>query len=299
MLRWRLLFGTLLIVALVGLCRLDATAAVPGVYLLPIAILAALLATQELLGLLAAAGIRPMPWLMYVGNVLLVAYPWAGEHAARYSTGGGAPGFSATLLLNILNFALGALLFAVFLVEMRRYREPGRATANLAGSVFALLYVGVMLMSAVALRMDGGIGVMAAWIIVVKMGDTGAYTVGRLIGRHKLAPRISPGKTLEGAFGDLAFSCLGAWLAFRWIVPWTTPEYVALSPQWGWLVFGLLVGAAGMVGDLAESLLKRDVGRKDSSDWMPGFGGILDILDSLLLSAPVAYFCWASGLIGR
>ena len=70
------------------------------------------------------------------------------------------------------------------------------------------------------------------------------------------------------------------------------------SPWWGWIAFGLLVGGAGMVGDLAESLLKRDVGRKDSSTWMPGFGGVLDVLDSLLLSAPVAWACWAFGLVG-
>ena len=68
---------------------------------------------------------------------------------------------------------------------------------------------------------------------------------------------------------------------------------------WGWVVFGLLVGGAGMIGDLAESLLKRDVGRKDSSDWLPGFGGVLDIIDSLLLSAPVAWFCWIAGIVGR
>jgi phosphatidate cytidylyltransferase len=70
------------------------------------------------------------------------------------------------------------------------------------------------------------------------------------------------------------------------------------GPWWGWIAFGLLVGGAGMVGDLAESLLKRDVGRKDSSTWMPGFGGVLDVLDSLLLSAPVAWACWAFGLVG-
>jgi phosphatidate cytidylyltransferase len=137
------------------------------------------------------------------------------------------------------------------------------------------------------------------------MGDIGAYTVGRLIGRHKMAPLISPGKTIEGAFGALAFSCLGAWLAFQFVVPWTA-EHSAVAMQWshpwslwwGWIVFGLLVGAAGMLGDLAESLLKRDVGRKDSSTWLPGFGGVLDILDSLLLSAPVAWACWFFGLVG-
>ena len=132
------------------------------------------------------------------------------------------------------------------------------------------------------------------------MGDTGAYTVGRLIGRHKMAPLISPGKTIEGALGALAFSCLGSWAAFKWIVPLAMkhPELQS-HDTWRWIIFGLLVGAAGMLGDLAESLLKRDVGVKDSSTWMPGFGGVLDILDSLLLSAPVAWFCWASGLVGR
>ena len=65
------------------------------------------------------------------------------------------------------------------------------------------------------------------------------------------------------------------------------------------LLFGLLVAAAGMLGDLAESLIKRDVGCKDSSTWMPGFGGVLDILDSVLLAAPVAWICWAMGLVGR
>ena len=66
----------------------------------------------------------------------------------------------------------------------------------------------------------------------------------------------------------------------------------------GWLVFGLAMGIAGIVGDLAESLLKRNVGVKDSSSWMPGFGGVLDILDSLLLSAPIAWLCWALGVVG-
>ena len=91
---------------------------------------------------------------------------------------------------------------------MLRYRKPGGATANVAGGVLAFLYVGMMLQYAMLLRLWFGVGVLAAWIIVVKMGDTGAYTVGRLIGRHKMAPLISPGKTIEGAVGGLLFSCL-------------------------------------------------------------------------------------------
>jgi phosphatidate cytidylyltransferase len=149
------------------------------------------------------------------------------------------------------------------------------------------------------LRLIWGIGALAAWVIVVKMGDVGAYIVGRMIGRHKMAPLLSPGKTIEGAVGDLAFSCLGSWLAFQYVVPRTTSTNLDAGPWWGWIAFGLLVGGAGMIGDLAESLLKRDVGVKDSSPWLPGFGGVLDMIDSLLLAAPVAWFCWATGLVGR
>ena len=78
------------------------------------------------------------------------------------------------------------------------------------------------------------------------------------------------------------------------------PPYVEQLPGQpsGWFIFGLLMGSVGMLGDLAESLLKRDVGCKDSSAWMPGFGGVLDILDSLLLSAPIAWLCWSLGIVG-
>jgi phosphatidate cytidylyltransferase len=134
---------------------------------------------------------------------------------------------------------------------------------------------------------------------VVKMGDIGAYAIGRLIGRHKLAPRLSPGKTIEGVVGALAFSCLASWAVFRWLTPVWTPSSVRPGPWWGWIAFGLVVSVAGIVGDLAESLLKRDVGLKDSSHWLPGFGGVLDMLDSLLLSAPVAWLLWATGMVGR
>jgi phosphatidate cytidylyltransferase len=266
-----------------------------------LALIVSVLATQEVLGLLAAAGMRPVPWLAYVGNMLLIAYEWAMLYGADSLVRAGRGETDAFLfwLLHLLAMAPGLLLFAVVIAEMCRYRSPGGAIANLAGSLLAFLYIGIMLKFAVSLRMDWGMGALAAWIIVVKMGDTGAYTVGRLIGRHKLVPLISPGKTVEGAVGDLVFSWLGSWLVFRWLLPLSAPEAVGPGPWWGWIVFGLLVGTAGMVGDLAESLLKRDVGRKDSSDWLPGFGGVLDILDSLLLSAPVAYYCWASGLVGR
>ncbi len=304
MLRWRFLFGTLLIAALVALCWLDQrTTAVPGAWLMPVAIAAALLGTKEVLDLAAAAGMRPLRWTVYLGNVLLVTGTWLATLDWLLTPSGLLLGLRLSPRTSLwetpLLFSLGAATLLVLFGEMASYRKPGGNMANLAVGIFALVYLGLMLGFAVQMRMAWGVGSLAAWVIVVKMGDTGAYTVGRLIGRHKLAPRISPGKTSEGLIGALLFACLGSWAAFRWIVPFTaaSPSINKLPLAWGWLVFGLLVGLAGVMGDLAESLLKRDVGAKDSSTWLPGFGGVLDILDSLLLSAPVAWFCWACGLV--
>jgi phosphatidate cytidylyltransferase len=304
MLRWRLILGTLIIAALVGLCWFDHLSKVPGVWLLPVAIVAVVLGTKEVLDMAALAGLRPLRWAVYLGNVLLVCSNWAAvlQWSHRLPFGWQMNGmlYGTTCLWTLATLsALGAGVILLFLGEMARYRQPGGNTANLAAGVLGLIYVGVLMSFAVQLRFFWGIAGIAAWVIVVKMGDTGAYTVGRLIGRHKMAPAISPGKTIEGAFGALAFSCFGAWASFRWLVPALMPESAATGLSWGWILFGLLVGLAGMLGDLAESMLKRDVGVKDSSTWMPGFGGVLDILDSLLLSAPVAWFCWASGIVGR
>ncbi|MEN6449031.1 MAG: phosphatidate cytidylyltransferase [Thermoguttaceae bacterium] len=294
MLRWRLLLGTLIVAVLVGLCWVDARSNGSGVWLLPVALIAAVLATGEMLALLAAAGLRPAPAVVYAANLLVTLSGWTPWLAARKSLPGG-PG--AALALEVAAVAVAVL--AVFFAEMWRYRKPGHAIANLAGGILAIVYIGFMLRFAIWLRLSYGIGALAVWIIVVKMGDTGAYTVGRLFGRHKMAPAISPGKTIEGAAGAFLFACLSSWLAFQFLVPFAVTSTTTTGPVYGWLVFGLLVGGVGMLGDLAESLLKRDVGVKDSSTWMPGFGGVLDILDSLLLSAPVAWFCFEFGLAGR
>lgn len=306
MLRWRLPLGAVLIAALVGLCWLDHAAAMQGAWLMPVAIVVTILAAGEMLGLAKSVGLAPVGWATQVGTLAVVLASWLpillwrvpGETPPGWlesSAGAGAGSISWPVL------ALAAGVLLAFLAEMRRFDQPGGATASLAASVLTMVYVGLMLSFVVRLRLGWGIGALASLVIVVKMGDTGAYTVGRLVGRHKLAPRLSPGKTVEGAIGALAFAALGSWFTFAWLIPWiNTPNgsESASSLGWGWLLFGLLVGAAGLLGDLAESLLKRDAGRKDSSDWMPGFGGVLDILDSILLAAPAAYVCWASNLVG-
>jgi phosphatidate cytidylyltransferase len=290
MLRWRFLLGAVMIAVLVGLCWLDHRATVPGTWLRLVAIAVAVLATKEVLDLAAASGTQPIRWLVYLANVLLI---WlnSGPRGVEQDPHGYID-MSPRLVLGIATIA-------IFVAEICRYRKPGGNLLNIAVSIFTLVYVGVMLCHAVQLRLVWGIGALVSWIVVVKMGDTGAYAVGSWIGRHKMAPLLSPGKTIEGALGALAFSCLGSWLAFRWLVPLLTPQSLPVGPAWGWLTFGLLVGGAGILGDLAESLLKRDVGVKDSSTWLPGFGGVLDIIDSLLFSAPVAWLCWACGWVGR
>ncbi|HVA46863.1 MAG TPA: phosphatidate cytidylyltransferase [Pirellulales bacterium] len=286
MLVWRLLLGAVFIGGITVLCWLDYHAATPGVWLFPLAVLLAMLASEELLSMLAARGLRPAAWAIYAGNVAIVAANWV-PHVPALVIPVGA--FDAPAVA----FALSLLV--VFLAEMVRYREPGQSTVQLATAVLALAYVGWLLTFLIELRFAGGarlgMAALASLIVVVKMCDIGAYTVGRLIGRHKMSPRLSSGKTIEGLAGGLAFACLGSWSAFHWIVP-GLGGLGGPVPVATWLIFGLVVGIAGVLGDLAESLLKRDLGCKDSSQWMPGFGGVLDVIDSLLLAAPVAYMLW-------
>jgi phosphatidate cytidylyltransferase len=294
MLRWRLLLGTLLIAALVVLCWLDHRAATPGVWLMPLAMVLSVLASHEMLSLLSARGLQPLASVVHGGSLLIVgtnlATIWWPTHAL------------SPLGWPMAGFALGVV--AAFAGEMQRYERPGEVMERLALAIFGMAYVGVLLSFVVQLRLLDtagrfGVPALVSLVIVVKMCDTGAYTAGRLFGRHKMAPTLSPGKTIEGALGGLAFAVVGAWIAFGWLVPAMAAPLQGSHLWWRWTLFGLLVGAAGMLGDLAESLIKRDVGRKDSGQWVPGFGGVLDILDSILIGAPVAYLCWIFGLVGR
>ncbi len=194
----------------------------------------------------------------------------------------------------LLAIAAGVLI--AFVGEMLRFKLPGGHMINLSGAIFAIVYVGLLGSFMVMLRIAYGVAAVVSMIVVVKFCDIGAYTVGRLFGRHKMAPNLSPGKTIEGGFGGVAFAILGAWLSTAVIFPLATGE----PSQTTWLgvvIYGVTVGLAGALGDLAESLIKRDVMRKDSGTNVPGFGGFLDIFDSLLLAAPVAFGLWAFHVI--
>jgi phosphatidate cytidylyltransferase len=127
---------------------------------------------------------------------------------------------------------------------------------------------------------NGNLWVLSLLIVVVST-DTGAYVTGLLLGRHKMAPRISPKKTWEGFAGSIVAAQIASFL-----VGWLLLNNLSILDR---VLFGLLLALSGTIGDLVESLIKRDLGIKDISNWLPGHGGFLDRLDSVLPSAAVAY----------
>jgi len=301
MLRWRLLLGTVFGLGLIALAWLDAHAARPGVWLLPLVLLVSGLASAEMLRLARQASIQPSFWPILLGNLLLPAAAWVGR-----THGAGLASVAYPLAL------LALVVVATFVEEMWRYRGPvssvspetgqpmvlhGPVLQRIAVSVLSVAYVGLMLALLVDLRMSAGLAAVLSSVAVVKCGDIGAYTVGRLIGRHKMAPRLSPGKTWEGAAGAVLFSVLAAWLVLEKVSPAFAGCAISHGGIVGCVVFGLVIGLAGMLGDLAESLLKRDAGVKDSGPWLPGFGGVLDLVDSILFISPLAWVAWSFGLI--
>jgi phosphatidate cytidylyltransferase len=307
LLRWRLILGTLFIAALVMLCWLDYSVGRPGAFLLPLALMLSWLCVVELLEMFEKRGRLPLPWAMFagvLGCVFLAGVPVVWPEAT------GSIG-----RLGWLAIGLGFGLIVSMIGEFQRYDGRWHSTINLGLLSFAVLYLGGMMGFIVQLRMlggqpwgtDGRWGMLAliSLIAVVKMSDIGQYTVGRLIGRHKLAPEISPGKTWEGAAGGILFAIVAAWIVFGWAARGVAPtsDYgdrfldSAQRPIAA-TAFAVAVAIAGIVGDLSESVLKRDAGVKDSSTWLPGFGGVLDLLDSLLGAAPVAYLFWALRVVG-
>jgi phosphatidate cytidylyltransferase len=156
-----------------------------------------------------------------------------------------------------------------------------------------IVFVGLTLAHAIALRAVGGeLGsdLLVLLLVCVTFSDTAAYYVGSAFGRRRLAPTISPKKSWEGVVGGILGSVLGAFLGDVWF-------FQALTP-WHAMAVGVVVSLAGVVGDLAESMVKRAAGRKDSSALLPGHGGLLDRLDGLLVAAPVLYYYWRVFLSG-
>jgi phosphatidate cytidylyltransferase len=271
--------------------------AMPAWWLLPIVVLLAIGGAQELMRLFATGDLLLPAWLLRAAVVAIPLAAAFGAQAFGAATATASPAAAMGWAAAALMLGIGVLLLAA----IAAYRPQARSAERLAFSVLILAYLGLPLAFMVSLRLlclenlgpeqtgRGHLGILplVSLVAVVKGGDIAAYLVGSAIGRNRMAPLLSPGKTWEGALASLAGSLLVAWLVFeRW------PQPVAARPWGGWPVFGLAVGLAGMLGDLAESLLKREAGAKDSGRSLGGMGGVLDLVDSLLLAAPVAWVLW-------
>ena len=160
---------------------------------------------------------------------------------------------------------------------------PPTATTFLAAasSGLAPLYVGLPIGALADIRVDRGIGAFVLLFVILTVSDSAQYYTGRLMGKRKLAPSVSPAKTVEGALGGLIAATIAGGVLGPRVMPALTPLIGAAG--------ALLLAASGIVGDLFESLLKRSAGVKDSSALIPGHGGVLDRIDSYLVATPV-YF---------
>jgi len=181
--------------------------------------------------------------------------------------------------------AVAVLVLAMAFYSRKRTVEG--VIAATGGVLLSFVYLGLMGGFVLAIRREHPAWVLLWVLLVTKSCDIGAYFTGHAVGRHKLIPWLSPGKTWEGLIGGVLTSAgiaaAGLWALRRFAGEDTPPWYHGL-------IIGALLGVAGQVGDLLESLLKRDAGKKDSGATVPGFGGILDVLDSVLLAAPVAFW---------
>lgn len=265
---------------------------------------AAFLALVELVGLLDASGYEPPQVLMIVAGLALTA---AGLVATNDESVGGVVITLATALdppgLVAATFVAALLLLAA--VGFTR-ADPRAGFVTWAVSSFGVAYIGLLLpMIAVVAHLAPpggsavspvgvlGIGSGVAWalmlVLVVWGYDTGAYLTGRWLGQRRLVDHISPSKTIEGLAGGLVVATLAAGIG---------AVLVGLEP-WHPLLIGPVVGLSAQAGDLAESMLKRAAGRKESGFLMPGHGGILDRIDSFLFAAPVlaGYALLAAGRV--
>ena len=154
----------------------------------------------------------------------------------------------------------------------------------------SFVYLGLMFGFVLAIRREHSVWVLLWIILVTKSADIGAFATGKLIGRHKLILWLSPGKTWEGLIGGVVLAAAVGAAGLAALKSWGLTPQETLPPAWTGAAAGVLFGLTGVLGDLIASLFKRDAGLKDASHVLPGFGGVLDVLDSALLVAPVAYW---------
>ncbi|MEM6474313.1 MAG: phosphatidate cytidylyltransferase, partial [Planctomycetota bacterium] len=294
MLKHRLLSSAILISIAFALFWLDynrPVAKAPGVWLLPLLMFFATGTTWEMASMLRSAGHPIRPMIAVIGGSLIAAstavpFLWAFSEEPY-------PADCPIGRLGWIVLSANVVVFVVLLAEIRTYgKEPeadlGQAIRRTCTAVFVSIYVGMPMAMLVALRTmhadqtDGkfGFAALITMVAVTKVADSGAYFSGKLLGRHKLIPRLSPGKTIEGAIGGIASSTILAYCCLKWLFPEADSQSGALaSPLFGAVLLGPTLAICGMVGDLGESLFKRESAVKDSGKLLPGLGGVWDVTD--------------------
>lgn len=277
MLKKRIITGTLLVLGLIGIVWLDMSlASVDGLLddgailaLFCVVVVVPLLAA-ETCQLISRTGRFPSYPVVLICSILLLLAMWQHE----------GDGMNRPMAVLALSLLLG-------FIACTRDRSPQGVINSVSTMLFAILYSGGLLGFWLMLRSTHDGWVILGAILTVKMGDIGAFATGCSIGKNRLIPWLSPKKTWEGLIGGIiAASILGGLLA---MASQSLPEGDRYS-TWLGVTFGAVAAVIGLFGDLIGSAMKRDAGVKDSGAMLPGLGGVIDILDSLLLVGPVAWW---------
>lgn len=239
-------------------------------------------AVWEFYKICEAKGLRSYKVWGVIGTVALISGSWFvfGMSAFRSPADFAALSYDFEIFI-LLVFALG-----VFIRQFPQKLNP-QGIETMAVTLFGLIYVAWLanFITHVNFATVNGRYWVMFLVVVTKFTDIGAYLVGSTLGQHKMIPRISPKKTWEGTIGGILSAVGGSCLCFR-VIPQLSKDGLNLLHV---VALGLLLGGGAVIGDLAESLIKREAGVKDSSTWLPGHGGALDLIDSLLFTAPLLY----------
>jgi len=286
MLKYRLLFGTLMTIFFTAVVifdgRLDGSLtasaaddkAVQGTLLCILIVLLMIPAQLELSKLAAAKNLKIFTPVSIIASILF-AGSWYWPQLIEIPP-------------QVYLFFLSAfVLLALLLYQYVRYGTSA-VLANCGANYFSIVYLGLLSGFVLAIRIEFGLWPLLMFIFVIKSADIGAYAIGAPFGRHKFSPRISPAKTWEGMAGAVATATIVA------ILFAVSCDIITMA-WWLAAIFGFCFAFIGQFGDLAESMIKRDAEQKDSASNVPGFGGILDIIDSPLLAAPFAYLFFMFG----
>ncbi|MEP3478096.1 MAG: phosphatidate cytidylyltransferase [Fuerstiella sp.] len=292
MLGWRLTVSAILVPCILFLFWWDASLGNGAPVLLVLCLGLSVRAAWEMSCLLKTRALQPTFELVAVCNIGLIFAAWS--HVRWQQV---LPSDTLALLasLGVIGLTVMVCLLLLMVWQCIRYRKPGHSMESLGADLLTVCYSGGLLALLAQFRWfptaELGYFAIASVIIPAKAGDIMAYTLGRLFGKRKMVPTLSPGKTWMGGIGALLGSSLGAWLWFVFGLSLFDAGTATVDVA-SVLLLGMTLGVVGLVGDLAESLIKRDCEKKDSANLMPGFGGLLDLLDSPLFCGPVALIWW-------